>query len=215
MLLHFINQNKQLQKAFKFVVETNPSTYLPYHNTGHMITVATNVLEGATHYSLSENEKNELVIAGLFHDYNHSGGEFKDDVNIQRAIEGLNEFYKQNDIYTDKGTVISIIEATQYPYVETNPDNLTLQQKIIRDADLMQTYEDNYFQQCILGLKSEFKTPSMDVMLENQIKFLLNANTWTDWGALKYKLNSGRLLSDLAKLQQIFRVGSPTKQTTV
>src|SRR6478752_924103 len=64
----------------------NPSQNAPYHNTGHLFTVAINCAEAADYYELGKDEKITLFLSGLYHDYGHSAGKQSDIINISQAV---------------------------------------------------------------------------------------------------------------------------------
>ena len=120
----------------------NPSS-APYHGSYHSYCVALNCYEGAFHEKLSEDDARVLFVAALWHDYGHSHGIFKDDTNnISIATGGLvlaNAAWKElSDAELEQA--MSIIRVTKYPYER---DPVTMSEQIIRDADLMQAYEQD------------------------------------------------------------------------
>ena len=165
-------------KAINFLNENNPSNNAPYHGIDHLFEVF------KFSYSISqfvpdndEINKLELLIACLFHDYNHSCGKLKDSENISNAIDGLTMFHK---IYPEFDLKITkdIIRATEYPY--TLPDeDLTIEQKIIRDSDMCYLFNDISIVKLYQGLRTEFNQ-NLDVFLSNQGKFLDNVHFYTD-----------------------------------
>ena len=74
--------------------------------------------------------------------------------------------------------MVNIIKATEYPYVIDEKD-LTEEQKIIRDADLMQTFQNNYLQQNWIGLASE-KNSDLLKALEGSDKIWKGVKFHTD-----------------------------------
>lgn len=147
--------------AYEFCFRvSNKSTHLPYHNEYHSLCMVLNCFEGAIHEKVSESEMRSLVAAALFHDFNHSGGHTDDSVNIEEALRGLfhaHTAFAAGDLalspqeYED---AVAAIRITKYPYEESP---VTAIQKIIRDADLMQVYEQSDYRLCkqFRGLKEE------------------------------------------------------------
>ena len=165
-------------KAINFLNENNPSNNAPYHGIDHLFEVF------KFSYSISqfvpdndEINKLELLIACLFHDYNHSCGKLKDSENISNAIDGLTMFHK---IYPEFDLKITkdIIRATEYPYTLSDED-LTIEQKIIRDSDMCYLFNDISIVKLYQGLRTEFNQ-NLDVFLSNQGKFLDNVHFYTD-----------------------------------
>lgn len=149
--LWVIAEQLGLVNYLQYFFEHNKST-AEYHNNYHAICVALNCCEGALHQKLSDSEVKTTVLAGIFHDFNHSGGTETDDKNIERAVRGLSSAYitqipeqlsgkTKTYLTSDEFTqTIQTLAVTKYPY-EKSP--VTIMQMIIRDADLMQPYEQD------------------------------------------------------------------------
>ena len=167
----------KLDNYLKIVLEKSSSNNAPYHNFYHVMCMVKNCyLIGESEGYLPEAIKN-LVIAALFHDFNHSMGKEKDSWNVKEAIKSFKKYSKESEENNKK--IIKIIEATEYPYV-IEEDQLSLDQKIIRDADLLQVFHDNYIQQNLLGLSQEMKLP-ITTMLTGQKKFMDSIHYHTDF----------------------------------
>lgn len=145
-----------------FFEEQNLSTAL-YHDTYHAHCVVLNCYEGACFENLPFLETRALLLGALFHDFNHSGGVLPDEENIKLALEGLERAQLKHRYYCDVPLsdeelelAEQAIRITKYPY-EAEP--ITLAQQIIRDADLMQPYEEDpsVLREQYLGLKSELE----------------------------------------------------------
>jgi hypothetical protein len=154
---------------------------LPYHNLQHMLAVTCSVYEGCKFYDISGVHMRNLLIAALFHDYNHTGLVGDDEVNIKIAVEGL----KKHILLEDSDsliTIVSYILATQFPHKE-GYDNLLMQ--IIRDADITYTMTEDWIQ-IILQLGVEFNlTPNQ--MLMGQIPFIQNTlKLSSEWAINNY-----------------------------
>lgn len=232
MLINFINEHLKLNLPVcvdKSIVEEifkqyNLLDYLdyfnknnlgknnPYHNEYHSYSVVLNCYQGAIVEGLSTFSIKSLLLAALFHDFNHSGGEFADDnENINQALGGLFKFIKSlnNEKLTAKELILigDIIKITKYPYEEAPS---IIEQKIIRDSDLMQAYEQN---QTILlaqytGLYEELIKTKTELSFEQYIigskSFLSNIKWETDWAKYKEKSlnwqNHKEILFELFKL---------------
>lgn len=142
----------------------NPSHDAPYHNKYHSYCMVLNCFEGAYHERLRAPDHNSdlraLLIGGLFHDFDHSAGEYPDEVNIGRAVRGLQlaQKYAGRMGLTEGELKLaeSLIRITKYPF-EVVPVELT--ERIIRDSDLMQLYEEREDQllRQFQGLKQEME----------------------------------------------------------
>ena len=177
-----------------YFLDNNRST-ASYHNNYHSICVALNCFEGARYENLDYDYIKHLVLAGLFHDFNHSGGEYIDDAqNINRAINGISKAaWDLNLPKKDLCAIIPILKVTKYPYDRTP---VTIGEMIIRDADLMQPYEQDsiVLRKQYLGLKTEIEkmrnTSYSDLEYANGQLAWINENVkWnTAWAIEKSKV---------------------------
>jgi hypothetical protein len=197
-----------LVDLLKYFFEHNKST-AEYHSNYHAICVALNCYEGAWHQKLSESETKTVVLAGIFHDFNHSGGTFSDDENIKRAVLGLSQAhipevrrslssnYKPNLLPDEFEQTVQTLVITKYPF-EKEP--VTIMEQIIRDADLMQPYEqdDKVLKNQYHGLLTEIERTypmkfTANEFAAGQLSWLNDNVTWySDWGknkALKFNWN--------------------------
>ena len=184
MLENYIFNNPILNKAYTYILFCNPSNAVPYHNFKHLLTVANACFEMAKYYELNDIDTELLVLSALFHDFNHSAGKYKDDVNVPKALTALKNFCLKYE-YPNFEKCQDIILATQYPYIIENID-LNFLQKIIRDADMTQCFQEDWLQTCIIGLGAEFKKSIYD-SLTGQIQFLENMQANTDWLQIKFE----------------------------
>lgn len=179
-MIEIINKFDYLKKAFKYIVLNNKSNIAPYHNFNHLLTVTSYCYRNAIRENLDKKEMKNLLLAAIFHDFNHSMGKKKDDENIKVVKKEIRKFIDSEKIEdVDLNEVDKILDATQYPYVLDNKD-LNLSQKIIRDSDLMQIFEYNWIHQNVFGLSSELKIDVVD-FLSSQRKFLENCEFQTDF----------------------------------
>ena len=162
----------KLKQYMGIILRENESSMIPYHNTRHLFNVclATDSLIYEYRTILTYEQKRALYIAALFHDMNHSGGKFSDTVNIKKAIATVVQYIqpKESDAFTDE--VINLIKATEYPYVISKKD-LTLSQKILRDADLYQAQFVNVLFDITIPLMEEMKCDSMIKFIEKNIEW--------------------------------------------
>jgi hypothetical protein len=173
-----------LPRAFRYIIDNNSSNHAPYHHLNHMLRVMSFCNEGCKYHRLTGKSRTNLLVAALFHDFNHTMGEKPDDANIQNAIQGVQLWYSSNPLNSTNiniERVIEIIKATQYPYV-INQEDLTLEQSIIRDADLMVPLESDWVGNLIVGLSSEMKINDFKKMAEGQYKFYSGVVMNSPWG---------------------------------
>jgi hypothetical protein len=204
-ILQIIADKKDvLPRAFRYVVEHNPSNDAPYHNLDHMLRVAHRCYEGCSFHALTAQQRTETVLAALFHDFDHSQGRLSDEWNVKAAIRGLMGWYNSNpmnqaNINIDR--VAKIIEATEYPYVIPTED-LTLQQAIIRDADLMMSLDINWMGTVIVGLGKEMGY-DIRAMANGQYEFLSKVQMNSEWGRNVYKEEWSRIFENLTTLRSL------------
>jgi len=194
--IHFdqLLRGYDLTDVWNWIEENNIGVVNPYHNTQHMMTIALNGFRIYQTELLLTGETQELyghvkvLVAGMLHDFNHSGGEHADDENIENAIhDGLNKIAGTLDAKFGEGfsdEVEQLIRCTEYPFVRM-PHSLAA--KALRDADLLQSIEPNGITLILEGLRSEMqvrfgKQISVQEMYEGQVKFLEAAELFTQTG---------------------------------
>lgn len=153
----------------------------PYHNFRHMAHVTVMSYFACDHHrdELTGREMRDLLIAALFHDFDHSGMMGNDDLNIARAIRGLDAHLLPDDL-PHRDEIVAIIQVTQYPY-QVESSELDLLGRIIRDADMSQLFSVAWMQQIIFGLSSEWGKTPLDV-LNGQVTFIQNLAFYSGWG---------------------------------
>lgn len=173
--------------AFYFVRDKNTSNNLPYHNWYHALCMVEKCVEGADYHNLPYRSIRHLIMAALFHDYEHSGGKEIDSINIDRAVRGWKTYayaMLREMPSIDIQEVEHIIEVTEYPYVR---EPICIEQKIIRDADLMQSFRPSWEEMIIDGLREEMSIKhgveiTKEEMCDGQIAFLKKVRALSDWG---------------------------------
>lgn len=175
----------------------------PYHNFRHMFHVVWLCYKACEFYkdSLSASRMRNLLIAAMFHDFDHSGLLGDDDLNIARSCRGLEKHILPTD-KADLEDIESLIKATEYPY-KVPSESLPLRAQIIRDADLSQSLSVAWIQQVIFGLAKEWEQKPIDI-LRKQIGFFENLKYQTAWAQslfngddIEAKINEVRELLDL------------------
>jgi len=190
-----------LGEALNFIIKESKSNFSPYHNLNHNITVTVFSYYIGKIEKISSKEMKELLIAAIFHDFNHSAGESKDDINVKNAKKGIKEFIEKNKIVVDLDAIDKILDATEFPY-KVNEEDLNIQQKIIRDADLTQLFEPTRLQANFLGLQKEQKI-EYKKQLENQEKFYKVLKFRTKLGKTLHKKFSKELNDELEYLMNL------------
>lgn len=170
-----------ITEAIVYINKNNPSNHLPYHSIDHLFEVYNQTKNiSLTDKTVRDNiqYKNELLIAALFHDYNHSGGKLTDSENVSNAIMGCNEFLDSIDNNLDKDIIADIIKATEFPS-PIDKEDLTLEQKVIQDADMCYLFKDIAIVKLYCGLREEFDQ-DLTEFLNNQLNFLESVKFNTD-----------------------------------
>lgn len=203
-ILDIINKFDYLKSAFRYVVLNNKSNGAPYHNLNHLLTVTKAVYDGMQAEGLGKDDKlKEMLLAGIFHDFNHSAGKKTDDKNITDAKKGLREFLEEEKIEADSDFIDKVLDATQYPYV-IDSDKLNEYQKIIRDADIVQVMMYNWIHQSVFGLSQELNMSFVD-FIQAQKKFLANTEFNTSWGKKLKEENWKDITRQTEILENIFK----------
>ena len=176
----------------KKVVEANPSA-APYHNNYHAYSMVVNcaeLYEGCAVVAVPQLHKVapfQLLIAALFHDYAHSGGILSDAENITAACRLVTKEISPLLIVGDGEEVTRLIQITHFPFKR---EPVTLEEKIIRDADLLQITMPSYAYQVYKGLISEIRLSgahkprqtllTLEGYAEAQHNFLTSATFYTN-----------------------------------
>jgi len=157
----------------------------PYHNFRHTLHVVWLCHKACRHYreQLVPREMRNLLIAALFHDFDHPGHahrgvEDPDRINIDIAISGLRRYIMPGD-HPCLPEIEALIEATHYPY-KIGSDALDLLGNIVRDADLAQALSPVWIQQVVIGLAEEQGVKPLEV-LTAQVSFLAAVRFNTEW----------------------------------
>lgn len=152
----------------------------PYHNLRHMLHVTWLCYQASVFYDsrLTRREVRNLLIAALFHDFDHSGQFGNDDLNIERAIRGLKHHIQPEDIDHLRDIEV-VIRASEFPHRDVQESLLV---SILRDADVSQALTVAWIQQVIIGLATEWGKPPLEV-LKSQKGFHRSLKLVTDWAA--------------------------------
>lgn len=172
-------------RAYLHVRDHNPSNRLPYHNWTHLCHVVVNSHRGAEHYALPARDQANLAVAGIFHDYDHSGGVTDDQQNVDRAIANFQEWSSTQSHPTwDDAEVELLIRTTQWPPVV---DPISITQKIMRDADLMENGLDTWEELIMNGVRFELEVKegvpiTLEDMKRRQVEYHRGVQWNTAWG---------------------------------
>lgn len=205
----YLQENILFSRAFKYILQFNKGGYNPYHSNFHLIDVFTTCMEIANTYdTLTEKDRIELGLAALFHDFNHSGGKFsRDSDNITLAIVGLTEFIEWNkhdvkDLGIDEFIIEELINVTEYPHKK---DAETLKQRILRDSDMIQCYNRNWFLNVITGFLMKEIGMNIKDSIDTQIKYIKNIRYYTDHAKYLHTKEKDKMLNNLEYLKDIYK----------
>lgn len=196
-----------LVRYFQIIFTKAKNLNLPYHNFRHMMHVVWLCYNACEYYAdrLNPREMRTLLIAAMFHDFDHRGSTGDDNLNIMLAIRGIEKHILPEDADSLR-EIITIIQATEYPY-KTPSATLSLSAQIIRDADLSQALNAVWLQQVIFGLAAEWKKKPIDV-LKAQGAFHQSMKFVTDWGqkmwpqkAIDEKIDEASKLLEILEMQ--------------
>jgi len=205
-LLQFISEHDILRNTMKYIISDNLGNFNPYHNFNHNLFVADTSYNNGLSHNLPESDLIILIIAGLFHDMGHIGNNKQDDsVNIKIAISMLDDFYYETLHDWDSidiNRVHNLIYATKFPYYDDM--SVELLEEIIRDSDMLYTFNYDYFQNIILGLAKEFNMNVYDRLVQ-QIPFIENMKFYTDYANNIYNENVAVLIDELKNYKSILK----------
>jgi len=165
--------------------------------------VIKNVYNIAKTYTTIDEYIVELLIAAIFHDFNHTGGRLKNDSeNVDRAIEAFEKFTSENN--SSNIRIKNIIRATEFPFKN---DELDILQKIIRDADVMQWLEPNYIQHVLIGLNGEFHNSSSVTieLIQNSLDFMKSVEIFTKYAKDQMKQHLPEKIEECEYLIKILK----------
>ena len=177
-----------LAHYFRALVFYGQNLRNPYHNLRHMLHVAWLCHEAISFYgpSLNRRSRRNLLIAALFHDFDHSGRFGDDDLNIERAVRGLGRHIALADAQFVHH-IGRLIRATEFPHRVFPPEDFEedLSIAILRDADVSQALNEAWIQQVVIGLATEWSKPPLEV-LRAQGGFHKSIKFTTEWAQVAF-----------------------------
>lgn len=175
-----------LKHYFRVLFRHATNLYHPYHNLRHMCSVLYLCYEALKFYghdAIPHPYARALLIAAIFHDFDHTGEAVADEVNIDRAIAALRHHILPEDRpYLD--LIESHIRITEYPHKVPHGE-LSLTQQILRDADMADALSSGWIQHVILGLSKELNIERLE-MLGKEEEFLSKLHFNTVWARDRY-----------------------------
>lgn len=143
------------------------ATAHPYHNLRHTLHVFRMCYSAALHYDLSPSDTRKILIAALFHDFNHRGIIDDDKLNIARAIKGLRQHLLEVD-KPDQQAIELLIRATEYPCTRIRSRDSLLEQ-ILTDADRSQIFIGDDVLEVAATIAQEKGVPTNVVLAEQGV----------------------------------------------
>lgn len=209
----FIEELKRhgLFEMWHHITDNNPGGLNPYHNNSHMFRMSELALKIYRtvwdRTTMHEHEvitcEMDLLLACLWHDFDHSGGRFKDNVNIDRACNAFSFYWNEHGhvhphvvaaannsqhgtefiVKAQIGRVVRLIRTTEYPFKAEPFGDVA---ESIRDADLLYTFTDDTGP-IVYGLFQELQPIfpegfSFEQFLEGQVKFHAEVELFTPFG---------------------------------
>jgi len=200
---------------FRAVFNHARNLHYPYHNFRHIFHVLWLCHEACLFYRdrLTPRDMRNLLIAAMFHDFDHSGDMSDDDINILRAVRGVKRHLREED-KDYLADIIELIQTTEYPY-KTTPPPSALSAQIIRDADMSQALSVAWVQQVIFGLALELNTTPLAV-LKMQGPFMLGLNFRTEWGQEMFpKSEIAQKVKEVGEFLELLGEATPVKPELV
>jgi len=170
---------------FRLIFYRAQNLYNPYHNFRHMLHVTRLCYLACEFYAkaLTKRKMRDLLIAAMFHDFDHTGKAGPDSVNIERALLALGKYLLPEDrVYS--GEIQSFVQLSQYPYLLSS-DKVGHSAQILRDADGAQALNPAWIQHVVFGLAAEWGKNPLEV-LHMQEGYLSNINLTTEWANQLY-----------------------------
>lgn len=177
-----------LRYYFKILFNNASNTFNPYHNFRHITHFLWLCFDAINFYledglTKTKKEIRELLIAAMFHDFDHTGVAGPDVINIERAVSALRRY-----CHPDDRSSIDIMEffirLSEYPH-KIPSEEIDIFAQIMRDADMAQSLSLAWIQQVIFGLAAEKGVAPIE-MLKSQDSFLCNLKFTTEWAKQRF-----------------------------
>jgi hypothetical protein len=143
---------------------------------------------------LSKREMRNILVAAMFHDFDHTGKKVDDKINIDLAVAGLYKYVDESDKEC-LPQIESLVRSTEYPHKDKGEYN-SLGHDIIRDVDMAQALNTVWVQQVIFGLSQELGLDYKKVFAMQE-EYLKNIKFQTEWA--KQQFNQEMIDSKIAE----------------
>ena len=203
-----------LGRCVQWILKHNPSQALPYHSFNHSIWVAYYADQAYRYERPDAVTPRALLLAALFHDFDHSGGFFiSDGKNIMRATMGYAN-YVLDTFNAEMDIVESLIIETTYPHSKRdaylddkkesrNTDEYRFMANCLRDADFMQNCNEALLSNFV-GIKEElFRSMPYAEYTAKTIEFLKSISYHTPYGKYMGQLRLNHAIERMERFQQL------------
>ena len=207
LIFGIINNEEKLYSGnlcyyFKLVFNS-PNAANPYHNFRHMMYVTCTTYECAKSVRYreinGESSFRALMIAAMFHDYDHGPVmSNSDQEDIDKAVLAIEKYILEEDIKL-LPEITMLIRETEFPHKR---HGFSLGGSILRDADLSQALEAVWIQQIIFGFSVEMNVPQMKV-LQLEINYLSGLKFETSWAREKFGILAQLKINEINELIKI------------
>lgn len=157
-----------------------------YHGLRHMYHVMWDAYRAAIAMGLDPLTIRLMLIASLFHDYNHPGKAGNDADNLKLAIKGLRtHIHPSDEEHID--TIILFMMATEYPHKNLDPHGheFTLPALLVRDADISYTLGAVWIS-TVSGLAWELSMSALELIKLQETFLKEHLHFSTEWGKSTY-----------------------------
>lgn len=173
-----------LKHYYKVLFLESTNLGLLYHGLTHTNRVFWLCYQGGMWYrekdQITPRSLRNLLIAALFHDFNHGSKMGDDRVEINRAVAALRAYVFPFD-QAELPNIERIIRATMFPHAGLGYSP-SIDELIIRDADISQALELTWMEITLVGLGQERGMTPVE-MLNVQEGFLReHVRFATEWG---------------------------------
>ncbi len=182
--------NLEYYFSLLFQLEAASHVNNPYHGVRHSLHVLWLCHDAIVFYEravpvppFSKRTARDLMIAALFHDWDHTGSTLNDRVNIMRALAAVDRHLLPED-KPHADSIKNLIRHTEFPYAVPS-EKLPFAHSVLRDADRMQGLNPVWIQQVLFGLALETGISPL-AMLRRQEPFLRDVKFATLWAQNLY-----------------------------
>jgi len=172
----------------------------PFHNIHHVKLVVEQCRELARAYDLDQQATDELLIAAWFHDIGYVSGSKAHEVQSCKVCLAFLDVYEIRSYSAFR--IVGMILATKYPSFP-----ITLQEKILCDADLYHLASDDYTvwaeRLCQEVNQHQETAPSRQAWLRSNIGFFETHHYATDYARMHWTPGKLKNLSTLKAEAQL------------